>query len=594
MSDLIEATKRLLDRCAAPSFTIINEELKDNEKRDAEQMKHSAHALNMENFIKTHAAPGTWDEFQDDKDTARKVIRIPVKLNQDDAEPSYPVRSFLEEKGYHIKNTESYRKGLAHREITTGDPERGIPLRTKFQAVKIGSILEQHRAPDHVLHAYQHDPVRVGAGTSDFDLVISHHPHDVYGMSTGRGWTSCAQMRKGEGSGGIAAQHMSDEINNHTHVAYLVKRGGNYDTEAMGRLAFKHHTALNETVQDGYQKHQTLVSEGKVYGSTPTDFRAVAENEMAKRFPIRNDIYVKNSAVYNDNASAIHIQKSISLQPDALDAAWKNVDKKNKYELYRHVGLDGKYKSKKLRDVQTALKSITAAPTGDFIADFDRIRYSTSGLDSDQVLNGIGRNQAIPHEHIHNHVGKIMQQFDPTNEDQVQTVHSFLRGYGNSSHPLRHAITRGLHRAIPVVRTARDFAYANRIHKLLGNREHDKITIAHDHQLGHDPIRTLGMEGYLRDAEDYMKAYHSLRDHDHANRNDNYYGVVHKLAMDNVPRAHKALDAAIERLRSNTLSRNIGTAYSRMNPAAQRFYAQELGHNLDDMLRTGKEAEDLV
>lgn len=574
MTTAIEIAMKMLGEKQSVSF--INEELTPTHQRKADKMAAAGNRYHQEQFMVDHAAPGTNDKFQYDKDTGHKVIRIPVSLNQDNAEPSHTVKNFLEEKGFHIRDAASYRSGIVHKSVVTGNPEKGIPYRNKLVAHKIGSVLEKHDAPHHVMQAFQHDPVRVGAGKTDYDIVITNHPHDVYGMSTGRGWTSCADMEEPKG---YAAQKMKDEINNHTHVAYLVNRGDNYDKNSIARIAFKHHTALSEKSDSNpHQSHQTLISEKRVYGQAPTDFRTVAEHEMSKLFPIKNDIYMKNPYVYNDSGSLIHVPEGQKVGAESLDAAWKKFPKESKHQLYEHVSLDGKYQAKKLREVQHALKEIVKDPSGrNFQDDISRLRESTYGLDSDQKSNGISRNNTVTDEVLKSQVHKVMQNFDITNPDHAMELRLF-----DSSHPLRHHVFSGLEKTIPPVKTVNDFVKGNAITKLLGNRSSVGLPFHPEHTLGDDPVKTLGKAGVLKDVDDYRKAYHTFLGK--GKEIENWYSLTHRLSSDNVPNAHLAFNEAVEDFRHSyrhtqgNLSR-LAFVYHNMTPSARDFYGKEFGHD---------------
>ena len=81
---------------------IISEELTDAHKRKADKMAELGHGHYQDKFILDHAAPGTYQKFQY-QDNGKKAIRIPIKLNQDNAAPDYRVKDFLGEHGYHIR-----------------------------------------------------------------------------------------------------------------------------------------------------------------------------------------------------------------------------------------------------------------------------------------------------------------------------------------------------------------------------------------------------------------------------------------------------------------------------------------------------------
>ena len=595
MSNLaIEAAKKLLGTSNSSlrgeikvnkeisNITQLNEELTPAHERKADKMVEAGNSYHQDNFIQTHATPGTLEKFQFDGDVGHKVLRIPISLNQDNTEPSHNVKNFLEGKGFHIKDTASYRSGIVHKSVVTGNPDKGIPYRSKLVPHKIGSVLEKHGAPDSVMHSFLHDPVRIGSGKTDYDLVISNHPHDVYGMSTGRGWTSCADMNNPKG---YASQKMKDEINNHTHVAYLVDRGGDYNKNAIARLAFKHHTAVSAKADNYPINHQTLISEKRVYGQAPTDFRNVAEHEMGKLFPVKDDIYMKNPNIYNDSGELIHVPEGKTVSAESLDTAWKKFPSDSKHQLYEYVDTEGKYKSKKLREVQHALKDIMQEPTGNFQEDIGRLRESTYGLDRDQRLNGIGKNNKFDREVLSNQTNKVMKSFDVHNTDHQLELKLF-----DVDHPLRYHIYNGMESNIPAIKNANDFETGNRIHKILGNRTNEKLPVHPEHSLGDDPVKTLAKAGVLRDVDDFRKAYHTFPGKKH----ENWYSLVHRLNDENVPNAHHALNDALETLRGRNSSNyrdelSMATAYHYMSPAARNFYGKELGHNPEDILEKHKD-----
>src|SRR5690606_498942 len=103
-------------------------------------------------------------------------LYLPIKRNKNDrivipAEVSSAVKSA----GYEIEN---YVNGIA----VTKDRKRQI---------RIGKLLKDENA----LKLFSHDPQR-SAHKGEYTVVISAHPYDVVGMSTGRRWdfTSCLRL----------------------------------------------------------------------------------------------------------------------------------------------------------------------------------------------------------------------------------------------------------------------------------------------------------------------------------------------------------------------------------------------------------------
>jgi hypothetical protein len=495
----------------------------------------------------------------------------------DNPNPSFTVKEFLQTHGYHIKDIQAYREGIAHKQITTGNPDKGIPYRTKLQPKKIGAILEQHNAPERVRHAYTHDEVRIGAGQKDYDLVISNHPHDVYGMSTGRSWTSCTDMT----TKGVGTNHMPAEINHNTHVAYLVNPGASHDTNAIARIDFKEHTALTEPNNNGNAKHQTLIAENRVYGTAPTDFRATAIKEMSKMFPIKHDIYMKNGDVYNDSGAVFHMPED-NIKPEMLDAAWKMTEAKNKARLYSYVGLEGKYKSKKLREVQNSLKELMKPHSGDFVEDMSRIKAVHYGLDKDQQVHGLEYNKAVKTTDIENHIAQMMHNFNP--HDSTHSIELRATSY---HHPLRHVIYSALQKTIPAVSDVESFKTAHEMHKILGNRGTEKLDVAPNHTLGSNPMMTLGKAGALKDVDDFRKAYYTFS----KTTNDNLYATAYHMNEEGIPNADKFLThAEHEFTRTNTGDGSLtAISFHYLSPAARHHFSKISGIDGDALLEKHKD-----
>ncbi len=178
---------------------------------------------------------------------------------------------------------------------------------TKKKTVKpvlmsIGKILKMNpekdsHGEDVILKAFENDPFRNNVKTSSFDIIITGHPIDVYGMSTGRGWTSCADLSDKPLDGSDfeptnAALYVGHDINNHAHMAYLVKHGGDVDHDAVARVAFKLFHGPNGN---------TLLSEHRVYGTAPHSFLKTANNLMSTLFKVEEGFYLQYQHSYADN-----------------------------------------------------------------------------------------------------------------------------------------------------------------------------------------------------------------------------------------------------------------------------------------------------
>lgn len=123
------------------------------------------------------------------------------------------VRAAVEAAGYKI---EDYRAGLA----STKDGKR---------VMKIGKILSALK-DEKLLAEFVNDKNRQGRGY--YTVVISAHPYDVIGMSTGRDWDMVSCMRLGDGADysrtndgttGSRAEYIKNDVAEGTLVAYVVQ-----------------------------------------------------------------------------------------------------------------------------------------------------------------------------------------------------------------------------------------------------------------------------------------------------------------------------------------------------------------------------------
>lgn len=118
------------------------------------------------------------------KDTDKRRNRIYFKLDVKNKEnfhaPVPPdLSTFLYKAGYSITD---YRKGLCKKSVGSNSNE-----------IRIGKVLEDANQPD-LLALYTKSKNNILKNTDNLQLVISRHPYDTIGISTGRGWTSCVDI----------------------------------------------------------------------------------------------------------------------------------------------------------------------------------------------------------------------------------------------------------------------------------------------------------------------------------------------------------------------------------------------------------------
>lgn len=180
---------------------------------------------------------------------------------------------------------ENFKKGLLV------VPKTGREGMIQYQTIRIGAFLT--RLGEHkLLQKYNEFAQLANQRPASYDIIISGHPIDIYGMSSGRGWVSCATL---DGSGNTpdkfeiggnqthAAAAIGEDIHNDTHIVYLVKRGGDVDHDAIARIVYKKHiSATNKEV---------LISDNRVYGHQMSSFLEYANKYMHELFGVEDGIY---------------------------------------------------------------------------------------------------------------------------------------------------------------------------------------------------------------------------------------------------------------------------------------------------------------
>jgi hypothetical protein len=83
-----------------------------------------------------------------------------------------------------------------------------------------------------VKRAYETDPTRdLTKKTEPYTVVISRHPYDIAGMSTGRGWTSCTSLTDGKERRYVARYAQGQSL-----IAYLIRDSDTNIEKPVARL----------------------------------------------------------------------------------------------------------------------------------------------------------------------------------------------------------------------------------------------------------------------------------------------------------------------------------------------------------------------
>ena len=115
---------------------------------------------------------------------------------------------------------------------------------------------------------FQNDPVRSANFSKDnFYAIVSRHPYDLAGMSTGRGWTSCTNLVSGDKSYTII-----DDVKNGAMIIYMVRENDLDIQNPVSRITI--YPAINE--KDPTDK---IFIGGESYGAD-----SIAFNTFVSRF----------------------------------------------------------------------------------------------------------------------------------------------------------------------------------------------------------------------------------------------------------------------------------------------------------------------
>jgi hypothetical protein len=164
---------------------------------------------------------------------------------------------------------------------------------TPQRQIKIGKVVSDD---PEVAKEYTQHGAKAGTKTDPdkFKIVISKHPHDVVGMSTRRGWTSCMNFEKVNNVAlGTKREYLENDVKHGTHVAYLTHKDDDDIQKPIARIALKPFV--------GESGHTILHPEPYVYGGAPEGFHEEVTKWAKKHFPMKDAVYTKHADVYDDS-----------------------------------------------------------------------------------------------------------------------------------------------------------------------------------------------------------------------------------------------------------------------------------------------------
>jgi len=204
------------------------------------------------------------DRLYIDFKTKKSVKKPPAKLTK-----------FLKDSGYDIVD---YSKGLAKSNKSD-----------KSNLVKIGKILTKNKE-SLLLKKFNEDKNRTASKKENLLIVVSRHPYDIAGMSTGRGWTSCMNIDNGQ-----YREYVTKDIENGTLVAYIIDSTDKNINKPISRLLIKPYINMED------KNDIFLYPEKKVYGAGVEGFRDRVIKWL-KTFQKLEGTYKFSKEVYEDES----------------------------------------------------------------------------------------------------------------------------------------------------------------------------------------------------------------------------------------------------------------------------------------------------
>ena len=302
---------------------------------------------------------------------------------------------------------------------TVSDPKN------KRTGMGIGKALSVTKASKDLLDDYSETRKHLGRNAEDMEVVVSHHPHDVYGMTTNNqcwGDESCMNFQTGSN------RHYLDEEHRHgTHVAFLVKKGDGLHHDGSegadikspySRIALKPYHETQYSAEDRGIEHDQETAHTifravpKAYGNGGESFAHTVNHWADTNYPVAGTHYKINPDVYSDVAGT----KKRFYNNESLEAHMKDTSS-------HYLNIDSDEHFNNALDIAAKYKDVDRSAHADMI---DRIASSAHGklhpktinriMDQIPMLTNSGLSgstyQYASRKHISRAVGEVMGDLD--------------------------------------------------------------------------------------------------------------------------------------------------------------------------------------
>lgn len=174
--------------------------------------------------------------------------------------------------------------------------------------------------------AFDNDPQLQNSSTAEFTMVISCHPYDIIGMSTGRSWDNESCMRLGDyrdrETDGINMHYLERDVAEGTLVAYAIRTNDTNIESPLGRCLLKPFVKDNGT--DILYRRET-----KIYGNPVPGFAEALQLFLRKlNAGVPAGQYSLNERLYNDGVGGRFNQEESGTDTKAVN--WGRVGDSDK------------------------------------------------------------------------------------------------------------------------------------------------------------------------------------------------------------------------------------------------------------------------
>ena len=180
--------------------------------------------------------------------------------------------------------------------------------------------------------AFDNDPQLQNSKHSEFTMVVSCHPYDIIGMSTGRSWDSESCMRlkdfRSDHTEGVNSHYIERDVAEGTLVAYAVRTADSNIEKPLGRCLLKPFVRADGKDDIMYRRETTI------YGNPVPGFADTLQFFLRKlNSGIPAGIYKLNSELYNDGVGrAVEHDDSNDAVLAGGGVDWSVVDREAKLE----------------------------------------------------------------------------------------------------------------------------------------------------------------------------------------------------------------------------------------------------------------------